>query len=128
MRVLIDTHTFLWWNTEDPLLSLHAREIIANGHNEIFLSVASVWEISIKTAKGRLILPAPPADYISSRMRLYRFSPLPVAFSHAVHIFELPPYHQDPFDRLLIAQSMLESLPLVTKDEDIKKYAVETIW
>jgi len=128
MRVLIDTHAFLWWNTEDPLLSLRARDIIANGHNEVFLSVASVWEISIKTAKGRLILPAPPAEYITSRMRLNRFSPLPVAFSHAVHIYELPPHHQDPFDRLLIAQSMLESLTLVTNDEDIKKYAVETIW
>ena len=75
MNVLIDTHTFLWWNTEDPLLSIHAKEIIANGQNEVFLSAASVWEIVIKTAKGRLVLPEPPAQYISRRMNLYRFRP-----------------------------------------------------
>jgi PIN domain nuclease of toxin-antitoxin system len=128
MKVLIDTHTFLWWNTEDPLLSVHAKEIIADGQNEIFLSAASVWEIVIKTAKGRLILPESPAKYISSRMSLYRFRSLPVQISHAVHVYELPPYHNDPFDRMLIAQSRLESLPLVTKDEDILRYDLETIW
>jgi len=128
MKVLIDTHTFLWWNTEDPLLSARAREIIADGQNEVFLSAASVWEITIKTAKGRLILPQPPALYISSRVSLYRFRSLPIQISHATHVFELPPYHHDPFDRMLIVQSQLESLPLVTKDEDIQKYDLETIW
>jgi len=128
MKVLIDTHTFLWWNTEDPLLSLHAKQILADGQNEVFLSAASVWEIFIKTAKGRLILPEPPALYISNRMNLYRFRPLAVQISHTVHVYELPPYHNDPFDRMLIAQSQLESLPLVTKDEDIQRYDLETIW
>lgn len=128
MKVLIDTHTFLWWNTDDPLLSVRAREIIADGRNEIFVSAASAWEIAIKTAKGRLILPESPARYISSRISLFRFRSLPIQISHAAHVFELPSYHQDPFDRLLIAQSRLESLPLVTKDEDILKYDVETIW
>jgi PIN domain nuclease of toxin-antitoxin system len=128
MKVLMDTHTFLWWNTEDPLLSVHAKEIIADGQNEVFLSAASVWEIIIKTAKGRLILPESPAQYISRRISLYRFRPLPVQISHAVHVYELPPYHNDPFDRMLIAQSRLESLPLVTKDEDILRYDLETIW
>jgi len=128
MKVLIDTHTFLWWNTEDPLLSVHAKEIIADGQNEVFLSAASVWEIVIKTAKGRLILPESPAQYISSRMSLYRFRSLPVQISHAVHVNELPPYHNDPFDRMLIAQSRLESLPLVTKDENILRYDLETIF
>lgn len=128
MKVLIDTHTFIWWNTDDPLLSVLAKEIIANGNNEIFLSAASVWEIAIKTAKGRLVLPEPPAQYISSRMSLYRFQSLPVQITHAVHVFELPSYHSDPFDRMLIAQSQLESLPLITKDEDIRQYDLETIW
>lgn len=128
MKVLLDTHTFLWWNTDDPLLSVHAKEIIADGQNKVFLSAASVWEIVIKTAKGRLILPEPPARYISSRMSLYRFQSLPVQISHAAHVYELPAYHNDPFDRLLIAQSRLESLPLVTKDEDILRYDLETIW
>jgi PIN domain nuclease of toxin-antitoxin system len=128
MKVLIDTHTFLWWNIKDPQLSARAEEIISDGKNEIYLSAASVWEIVIKTAKGRLILPGTPAQYISSRMSLYRFRSLPIQISHAVHVYELPPYHSDPFDRLLIAQSQLESLPLLTKDDDILRYELETIW
>ena len=74
MKVLLDTHTFLWWNTEDPLLSVHAKEIIADGKNEVFLSAVSVWEIMIKTAKGRLVLPESPAQYISNRMSLVSFT------------------------------------------------------
>jgi PIN domain nuclease of toxin-antitoxin system len=128
MKVLIDTQPFLWWNTVDPLLSMHAKEIIADGQNEVFLSAVSVWEIVIKTARGKLILPESPARYISSRMSLYRFRPLPVQISHAAHVYESPPYHNDPFDRMLIAQSQLESMPLVTRDEDIQRYDLETIW
>ena len=128
MKVLIDTHTFLWWNTDNPSLSLLVKQILASGSNEVFLSVASVWEIAIKTAKGRLILPETPAQYISRRMNMYRFTPLPVQLSHAAHVYELPPYHNDPFDRMLIAQSQLESLPLLTKDEEILRYDLETIW
>jgi PIN domain nuclease of toxin-antitoxin system len=128
MRVLLDTHTFLWWNTDDPLLSLHAREIIASGENEVFLSAASVWEIVIKTTKGKLVLPEEPAQYISNRMSLYRFRPLPIQISHAAHVYDLPPHHNDPFDRMLIAQSRLESIPLVTRDEDIRRYDLETLW
>jgi len=128
MKALIDTHTFLWWNMEDPLLSARAREIIADGTNEIFLSAASAWEIAIKAAKGRLVLPEEPALYIPSRMSLHRIQPLPVQVNHALRIFELPPHHADPFDRLLVAQAQLESLPLITKDEEIRRYEVETIW
>ncbi len=128
MKLLLDTHTFLWWNMGDLQLSARARELIADGQNEVFLSAASAWEIAIKTARGKLILPEPPAQYISSRMNLYRFRPLPVQISHAAHIYELPPHHNDPFDRLLIAQSQLESMPLITKDEEIQRYELETIW
>lgn len=128
MRVLLDTHTFLWWNTDDPLLSLHAKEIIASGENEVFLSAASVWEIVIKTAKGKLVLPEAPAQYIANRMSLYRFRPLPIQISHAACVYDLPPHHNDPFDRMLIAQSRLESIPLVTRDEDIRHYDLEIVW
>ena len=128
MKVLIDTHTFLWWNTGDLLLSVQAKEIIADGRNEVYLSAASVWEIVIKTAKARLILPEAPAQYISKRMSLYRFKSMPIQISHAAHVYELPPYHNDPFDRMLIAQSRLESIPLVTRDEEIQRYDLETIW
>jgi len=128
MKVLLDTHTFLWWNTDDPQLSLHAKEVIANGENEVYLSAASVWEIVIKTSKGRLILPEAPAQYISKRMGLYRFQPLPIQISHAAHVFQLPPLHNDPFDRMLIAQSQMETIPLITKDEDIRRYTLDIIW
>ena len=128
MRLLLDTHTFLWWNTEDPQLSVRARELIADGQNEIFLSAASAWEISIKAAKGKLVLPEVPAVYILSRMGLYRFQPLPVLISHAVRVHDLPSLHDDPFDRLLIAQSQVESLSLITADTLIKQYEVEIIW
>jgi PIN domain nuclease of toxin-antitoxin system len=128
MKVLLDTHTFLWWNTEDPQLSSRAREMIADGQNEVFLSAASVWEISIKTAKGKLVLPEVPSQYILSRMGLYRFRPLPVQISHAVRVYDLPRHHDDPFDRLLVAQSQVESIPLVSADAEIQKYEVEVIW
>ncbi|MBA4379712.1 MAG: PIN domain nuclease [Anaerolinea sp.] len=128
MRVLIDTHTFLWWNTEAPQLSARAREIIADGRNEVFLSAASAWEIALKTAKGKLTLPEDPARYVVSRMGLYRFQALPVQVNHALRVYDLPRHHDDPFDRLLIAQSQLEGLPLVTVDSEIERYEVETIW
>lgn len=128
MKALLDTHTFLWWTTADPQLSLRAQEIIADGRNEIFLSAASVWEMVLKSLKGRLILPEPPAKYLAGRMSAYRFRSLPVQISHAVQVYELPPFHHDPFDRLLVAQSQVESLPLITRDADIGKYDVEIIW
>ncbi len=128
MKYLLDTHTFLWWNLGDAQLSEKAQEIIADGGNEIYLSAVSAWEISIKMAKGRLILPEEPMQYISNRMNLHRFQALPIEISHATKVYELPNHHADPFDRLLIAQSMLESLPLITKDDLIVLYDVETIW
>jgi PIN domain nuclease of toxin-antitoxin system len=124
----MDTHTFLWWNTDDPSLSDHARTIISDPHNEVYLSAASVWEIAIKAAKGRLVLPEPAGLYITTRMDLYHFLPVPILVHHAAHVYELPPYHSDPFDRILVAQSWLESLPLLTRDEEIQRYDVETIW
>ncbi|HQU37626.1 MAG TPA: type II toxin-antitoxin system VapC family toxin [Anaerolineales bacterium] len=128
MKLLFDTHTFLWWNTEDPRLSARAADLIADGKNEIFLSVASVWEISIKAAKGKLVLPEPPEQYISNRMNLYQIQPLPVSIRHAVKVYELPAHHVDPFDRLLIAQSQVEAIPRLTVDNDIRKYEVEVVW
>ena len=128
MRLLLDTHAFLWWTTEDPQLSLRASELISDGRNEIFLSVASVWEIAIKAAKGKLILPEEPVVYIASRMNLHRIQALPVQISHALHVYHLPMHHADPFDRLLIAQSRIESMPLISADVHIRRYDLEVIW
>ncbi len=128
MKYLLDTHTFLWWNEDSPQLSRKAKEIIADGKTEIYLSSASAWEIAIKAEKGRLILPAEPAQYIAERMSLYNFQPLVIDISHAVKTYKLPKYHADPFDRILIAQSQLENLPLISKDDAIILYDIEIIW
>lgn len=128
MKYLLDTHTFLWWNLSDLQLSEQAKEIIADGKNEIYLSAASTWEIAIKAAKGRLILPEEPSQYIANRINLHHFQALPIQISHSVQVYNLPNHHADPFDRLLIAQSQLESMPLLTKDELINLYDVEIIW
>jgi len=113
---------------DDNQLSTRVREIIADGHNEIFFSAASSWEIAIKASKGRLTLPEEPVIYISKRLRSNHFQPLPIQISHTVEVFRLPHHHEDPFDRLLVAQSQLEGLPILTLDPEIKKYNVETIW
>ncbi len=128
MKALLDTHTFLWWNLDDPQLSDTAREFIGDGRNQIFLSAASVWEIAIKYGKGRLALPEKPELYIAQRLTQHHFSPLPVLLSHAAQVYRLPDIHQDPFDRLLVVQSQLESLPLLTADVQISAYDVTVIW
>jgi PIN domain nuclease of toxin-antitoxin system len=128
MKYLLDTHTFLWWCLGAEQLSPRARDIIADGRNEIYLSSASAWEIAIKTAKGRLILPEEPRRFVTDRMEQHRFLALPIHINHALKVANLPPHHADPFDRLLVAQSQYESIPLITKDEQIQQYDVETIW
>ena len=128
MRALLDTHTFLWWNLDAPQLPDNAREFIAKGGNEIFLSAASAWEIAIKADKGLLTLPEPPDQYVADRMRLHRFSALPIKLGHALEVYRLPSIHQDPFDRLLIAQSQLEDMPILSGGSEISSYQVEVIW
>ena len=128
MRALLDTHTFLWWNLDAPQLSAHVREFIQDGQNEIYLSVASAWEIAIKHGKGQLALPESPENYIANRLTLHRFTPLPIQMSHALQVHKLPAIHQDPFDRLLVAQSQMEDLPLLSADTEIGQYDVTIIW
>lgn len=128
MKALLDTHTFLWWNLNAAQLSISARDFISNGRNEIYFSAVSGWEIAIKYAKGRLELPEPPDVYVSKRLALHRFTPLPIQLSHTLQVFTLPDIHQDPFDRLLIIQSQMENFPLLSADTDIEKYDVTVIW
>jgi PIN domain nuclease of toxin-antitoxin system len=128
MRVLIDTHTFLWWNLDAPKLSHTARKIIGDGQNEIFFSAVSAWEISIKYGKGRLTLPDPPDVYVPNRLAHYQFLPLPIQLSHTLQVHQLPDIHHDFFDRMLIIQSQIEQLPLLTFDQDIARYNVSIIW
>jgi PIN domain nuclease of toxin-antitoxin system len=128
MKALLDTHTFLWWNMDDPQISPVARRFIADGSNELFFSAACAWEIAIKARRGKLALPEPPEKYVAARLTRHRIQALPVQLSHALRVHELPDLHRDPFDRLLIVQSQMEGLPILTADENIRRYPVETIW
>ena len=128
MKALLDTHAFLWWITDDPQLSRRARKFIADGRNEIFFSAASGWEIAIKAQRNRLRLSGTPERFIAEQLTLNGFQSLPIQLSHALNVYGLPDHHRDPFDRLLVVQSRLEGLPLITADQDIIKYDVEVIW
>lgn len=128
MRALLDTHTFLWWITDDPRLSSGVRRIIGDGENKLFLSAASGWEMAIKAGIGKLELPGDPESFISEQLAVNAIEPLPVQMIHALHVHSLPVFHRDPFDRLLIAQARLENLPILTADPEIGRYPVETIW
>jgi PIN domain nuclease of toxin-antitoxin system len=128
LRALLDTHIFLWWNSNDPQLSPTVRAIISDGANEIFLSASSAWEIAFKAAWGRLSLPDHPEKYVAERLTLHRFQGLPVQLSHVLRVYSLPDLHRDPFGRLLIAQSQLEKMPILTADAHISRYEVEVNW
>lgn len=128
MRALLDTHTFLWWVADDSRLSDSARDIIAEPNNTLVLSAASAWEIVIKVRTGKLILPEEPEYYIPSRLASNQFESLPIHLSHALQVSQLPDYHRDPFDRIIIAQSQVEQIPILTLDNLIAQYPISTIW
>jgi len=128
MRALLDTHVFIWWIVDSLQLPRRVREIITDGDNELFLSAASCWEIAIKAGLGTITLPAHPDRFIVEQMALNAVQALPVEASHALHVFHLPTIHRDPFDRILIAQALLEGIPIITSDALIGKYKVRTIW
>lgn len=128
MNVLLDTHAFLWWIDNNPKLSSRASGIISDAGNAIFLSAVSGWEIVIKARLGKLTLPDDLERFIADQLVTNAFSGLPIQLSHALHVYTLPPIHRDPFDRILVAQSQLEDMPILTADLQIAKYSVEVIW
>ena len=128
MRLLLDTHTFLWWCANDPKLSAAAVAAIGEASSEVFVSAVSAWEISIKARLGKLPLPEPPDVFIAMMVKQHAFGVLGISLSHAVGEFNLPAHHNDPFDRLLIAQASYEKLTLVTGDAKIAEYNVQTLW
>lgn len=128
MKVLVDTHTFLWWSSKPEALSLRAKTIIADPANILLFSVASLWEIIIKTERRRLQLPLAPVEYVRSRVEHGAMQFLPITLSHVAALEGLPRHHGDPFDRLLIAQALAEGIPILTRDEQIEAYPVKTIW
>jgi PIN domain nuclease of toxin-antitoxin system len=128
VRALLDAHALLWWGTDDDRLSASARTVLADGTNELYVSVASIWELAIKHHKGDLELPREVGVFIDERLRRNRWSSLPIDQRHVIRVAELPTIHRDPFDRMLVAQAQIEGMPIVTTDAAITRYDVETIW
>ncbi len=128
MRFLLDTHTFLWWITDVDLLSERVRDVIQDGDNTLYLSAASGWEIAIKARLGRLQLPGEPEKVIPEQMSLNAIQGLPIQMGHALRVHSLPDHHRDPFDRMLVAQSQVEELPILTADPQIAQYEVNVVW
>ena len=128
MRVLVDTHCWLWQLGEPHRLGQQARTVLSSPENEVFFSAASAWEIVIKHTLGRLSLPSPPAEYIPSRMAALGNLSLPVAQTHVLRVAALPLHHKDPFDRVLIAQALVEGLTLITVDPVMRMYEAPIIW
>jgi len=104
MKLLLDTHIFLWWTTDDPQLSATALELIGNSRNTLYWSAASSWEVSIKYELGRLPLPDAPEQFLPAELGRNRIESLPIVDVHTLQAGRLPRYHRDPFDRMLVAQ------------------------
>ena len=127
MKLLLDTHVFLWFMTGDERLSSRARRAIENIESELFLSVASVWEMAIKASLGRLILPVPVTEYVAEKLD-NGFRILSVEWTHASAVEKLPFHHRDPFDRLLVAQAIAEDIPIITADPIFHVYKANIVW
>ncbi|MDA8346872.1 MAG: type II toxin-antitoxin system VapC family toxin [Thermaerobacter sp.] len=128
MKLLLDTHTFLWWITDDPQLSAPARKVISDSDNEVFFSAVSAWELAIKAGLGRLKLNEDLSEFVREQLLENRFIPLPLSLEHALRVRHLPGHHQDPFDRALVTQAQTEGMSLVSRDSDIRKYPIDVLW
>jgi PIN domain nuclease of toxin-antitoxin system len=120
MKLLLDTHAFLWWDSNDSHLPDALRLAIASPRNEIFVSAVTVWEIAIKRASGKLVF----GQAVGRAIAAHGFQPMPITVEHAEYAGSLPQLHRDPFDRLLVAQAQLEGLVLATVDEQILRYKI----
>jgi PIN domain nuclease of toxin-antitoxin system len=128
LKILLDTHTFLWFITNDKNLSSLAREIIEDSDNDRLISIASIWEIAIKSSLGKLKLKEPFPKLIPAQLKMNLIELLHIKISHLSLVSTLPFHHRDPFDRLIIAQSLIEDLPIVSVDTQFDDYGVERIW
>ncbi len=126
-RYLVDTHVWLWMQSDPDRLCDETRAIVADVRNLVLLSAASAWEIAIKYRLGKVALPEPPASYVPDRMRRSGTSPLPVDHAHALKTAELPDHHRDPFDRVLVAQAQVLDLTIITADNQLFAYDVAVV-
>lgn len=128
MNLLFDTHSFLWWNDALQMLPAQVLTACQDSRNHLYLSVVGAWEIQIKQQIGKLTIQSPLSEMIERQVEVNRLRILPVRLEHILAIDQLPVLHRDPFDRLLIAQSMTEKLVLISRDRDIRLYNTDTLW
>lgn len=128
MRYLLDTQCWLWMEAAPERLSEKVRKLILRKDTELFLSAASAWEIAIKYALGKLKLPVPPSEYVPDRMAKNGIDSIPVLSNHALRVAEMPLHHRDPFDRLIIAQALIEKFTIITSDRHFESYTVDVLW
>ncbi len=128
MQIILDTHTFLWYIFGSTQLSTAALALLRNPANEKLLSMASPWEVGIKVSTGKLLLSEPLEAYFDEQMRLNSIKMLPIALKHIERVSTLPFHHRDPFDRMLVAQSLIENMPLVSADAALDDYGIVRLW
>lgn len=128
MRILLDTHAFLWWIDESERLSRKARDCLFDPKHHFFLSLASVWELAIKVRIAKINLSEPLDHFVSHEMRQNKFRLLSITLQHATGVASLPLHHRDPFDRLLISQALAEGMPILGADRIFDFYGVERLW
>ncbi len=128
MRFLLDTHCWLWLQMAPERISGSTMDLLGDPDNEIYLSAASAWEIAIKNSLGKLPLPLPPDQYVTTRLEMSGTISLPISHQHALRVADLPFHHHDPFDRLLVAQAQLEEFALVTADRHLAAYELDLVW
>lgn len=128
MRLLLDTHAFLWWIEGTPAVGRRARAAVSNPDNEILFSIASCWELAIKLSLGKLRLTQKLDRFLVEQLTLNGFSLLDLELRHVVRVADLPFHHRDPFDRLLVAQALEDGLAVVSADRVWRKYGVTLVW
>jgi PIN domain nuclease of toxin-antitoxin system len=128
VKILLDTHAFLWLVSDHSRLSDKAKAVFLDNSNDLYLSAVSGFEIAVKHGLGKLKLSESPMDFVSRRIENNNLIELPITMEHATNLQNLPLIHRDPFDRLLISQSMVESIPLLSADKQISAYSIECIW
>lgn len=128
MRLLLDTHTLLWFLTDDRKLSQNARTLIIRPNTDVLVRVVSLWEIVIKASLGKLPLPAPFEELLPAQLEIERISVLQIELQHLTRLRQLPFHHRDPFDRLILAQAIVEKIPLISRDAVFSNYDVPILW
>jgi PIN domain nuclease of toxin-antitoxin system len=128
VRLLLDTHAFLWFVLNDPSLSPAARALISDPQNDVLISPVTCWEIAIKVSIGRYQLPGPFADFMNDQIARNALTMLSITVGHTAAVASLPFHHKDPFDRLLISQAIVENVPLLSADTVFDSYTVTRLW